>query len=98
MTKGEERNYSVFSESAALMAPIHLQFILNSLREAFKFIPIHWRLCPAMTQHMVLLVFLCLYNGNIIAMQIAEEWLPKHLMFSRIQWAGISNKHERRIF
>lgn len=29
---------------------------------------------------------------NIIAMQIREEWLPKHLMFSRIQWVGISNK------
>lgn len=93
VTRRGGRNYSVFSESAALMAQIHLQFILNSLREAFKFIPIHWWLCPAMTQHMVLLVFFVFVQWNIIAMQIREEWLPKHLMFSRIQWARISSKH-----
>lgn len=30
----------------------------------------------------------------IIAMQIREEWLPKHLMFSRIQWVGSSSKDQ----
>ena len=63
MPRRQGQNPSVLSESAALMAQINLQFILTSLREAFIFIPIHWWLCPAVTQHMVLLVFLCLYNG-----------------------------------
>lgn len=35
---------------------------------------------------------------NIIAMQITEEWVPKHLMFSRIQWAGISGKTRKADF
>lgn len=64
LTRRDDRNDSFSLQvSAALMAPIHLHFILNSLREAFKFIPIHWWLCPVVTEHMVLLVFLCLYNG-----------------------------------
>lgn len=53
----------VSSESSAGTAMTDLQFILYSLKEAFEFIPTHWRLCPAVTQHMVLLVYLGWYNG-----------------------------------
>lgn len=49
---------------------------MKSLGELFQVIPIHPWLCPAVTQHTGILVFLRLYKGNIIAMQIAAERLP----------------------
>lgn len=49
---------------------------MKSLGELFQTIPIHPRLCAAVTQHMGILVFLRLYKGTVIAMQIAAERLP----------------------